>query len=67
MFESGENTIVRAAALSHFVCVGDVMNRVGLCGKGIKYFKKQPSSSFLFFFLSFLFSIAKARSNMAAP
>ena len=54
MFESGENTIVRAAALSHFVCVDDAMNRAGLCGKSIKYFKKQPSSSFFFFFL-FLF------------
>ena len=55
MFESGENTIVRAAALSHFVCVGDVMNRAGSCGKSIKYFKKQPSSSLFFFLFLFLF------------
>ena len=42
MFESRENKAVGAAISCSAVCVRDVMNKVSICGKRVRYVTNQP-------------------------
>ena len=46
MFESLENAAMSTTILRLVVCTWDVMNKVGLCGRGVHYIMSEPFSAF---------------------